>query len=203
LFSLQGTSYIQGQNNKTIKQENYDFSIDQSKQEETMMSNNFYSFFGLVVCCALVTKQIIGSTQMSYTVRRESTLAVVPDSIILKKTHNATNAVVVPDSIILKKTQNNATNATLWEASTVLPEWMKDYFDWHQDQLANHLNKEKWQSHRYLVLRCLESEVCGGASDRLSSIPKYIRVASKSKRLLFIKWTRPAPLEEFLVPPGK
>jgi hypothetical protein len=196
-----------------------------------MMSKSFYSVLCLAVCCAIVTKQIIGSTQLSYTVARESTiLAVVPDSILLKKMHqnnvtyNATvvpdsiisnkthqnnvtyNATtVVPDSIILNKTQNNATNTTLrlWEASSVLPKWMKDYFNWHQDQLANHLKKENWQSHRYLVIRCLESEVCGGASDRLSSIPKYIRVASKSKRLLFIKWTRPAPLEEFLIPPGE
>jgi hypothetical protein len=150
-----------------------------------MTNSNFYSFFGLVVCCALVTNQIIGSTQMSYTVPRESTVAVFPDSLIVNKA------------------PNTATNGTLWEKSSVLPQWMKDYFEWHQDQLANHLNKENWESHRYLVMRCLESEVCGGASDRLSSIPKFVRVASMSKRILFIKWTRPAALEEFLVPPGE
>jgi hypothetical protein len=34
------------------------------------------------------------------------------------------------------------------------------------------------------------------------SIPA-IRLASDGGRLLFIQWERPAPLEEFLLPPGK
>jgi hypothetical protein len=159
-------------------------TVEGATSEQQMTSSSFYSFFGLVVCCALVTKQIIESTHLSYTVPRESTLSDFPRPFTIATT------------------PNNATNAPLWETSSTLPEWMKDYFDWHQDQLANHLNEENWQSQRYLVMRCLESEVCGGASDRLSSIPKFIRVASMSKRLLFIKWTRPAPLEDFLVPPG-
>jgi hypothetical protein len=154
-----------------------------------MINNSFYLFLSLVVCIVLVTKQVIESTHMTLsTFPRE--LEAAADSL---------------HSVVKKTTATNETNnaARLWEASSVLPEWMKDYFDWHQDQLANHLNKENWASHRYLVIRCLESEVCGGASDRLSSIPKFVRVASMSKRLLFIKWTKPAPLEEFLVPPGE
>jgi hypothetical protein len=42
---------------------------------------------------------------------------------------------------------------------------------------------------------------CSGASDRLQH-PTAIRLASDGGRLLFIQWERPAPLEEFLLPPA-
>jgi hypothetical protein len=87
------------------------------------------------------------------------------------------------------------------EESDVRPPWMKEYFYFHQ-QLRALLNETNWQEQRYFVARCLDTDdVCGGASDRLHSIPALLLIASTTKRLLLIKWSRPAALEEFLVPP--
>ena len=91
----------------------------------------------------------------------------------------------------------------VWETSTILPQWMKDYFLWHQEQ-RRILDQypQRWESYQFLIMRCLMIDECGGASDRLHQIPLVIRVAAETKRLFFIKWeNRPAPLEEFLIPP--
>ena len=90
-----------------------------------------------------------------------------------------------------------------WEQSTVLPKWMKDYFMWHKKhrQLLDQA-PQKWESYQFLILRCLATDKCGGASDRLHQIPMVIRLAAETNRLLFIKWEdRPFPLEQFFVPP--
>jgi hypothetical protein len=89
----------------------------------------------------------------------------------------------------------------LWDDSNTIPPWMKRYFAWHRSERSK-LTRENWESKRYLVLRCLRADsMCGGASDRLSALPYIIMLASQTNRLLFIHWSRPAPLEEFLVPP--
>ena len=83
-----------------------------------------------------------------------------------------------------------------------LPHWMEDYFAWHTQQL-NQLNETNWHTQKYLILRCLSTDTkCGGLSDRLQSIPLMIYKAYQTKRILFIKWERPFPLETFLVPPS-
>jgi hypothetical protein len=94
-------------------------------------------------------------------------------------------------------------NTTLsWESSLILPQWLKEYTKWHQDQRST-LNEENWDQDKYLIMRCLANDtVCGGASDRLQSIPAKLRIAATSRRLLFIRWERPAKLEEFLLPPS-
>lgn len=93
----------------------------------------------------------------------------------------------------------------MWEAepfASILPDWMKDYFDWHRTSLQELNNDQtKWRSYKYLVVRCLRMDhKCGGASDRLQSIPLALLVASQHQRLLFIEWEKPAALTEFLVP---
>jgi hypothetical protein len=98
-----------------------------------------------------------------------------------------------------------ASSGFLWEESTLLPLWMKEYFEWHRDQrhkmeLAT-TETEKSQF-RFLVVTCLESAPkCGGTADRLRPIPFYVRVASETNRILLVRWERPAPLESFLLPP--
>jgi hypothetical protein len=104
---------------------------------------------------------------------------------------------------LLAPAQESGGGATvkLWESSTVLPEWMKDYFEWHHKQLQL-LNETNWELHRFLVMRCLEKDPpCGGTSDRLQSAPLLVYHASQLNRILFYKWDVPAPLEEFLLPP--
>jgi len=55
--------------------------------------------------------------------------------------------------------------------------------------------------YKYMILRCSNHEpVCGGAGDRLRSIPFFIAAAARSKRIFLIRWQRPTKLEEFLVP---
>jgi hypothetical protein len=89
----------------------------------------------------------------------------------------------------------------LTQNSTVLPLWFKDYVNLHREQRLA-LNETNWKNQRFLIMRCLDfDDACGGASDRLSSIPAMLLLANRTRRMLFIKWSRPAPLQEFLVPP--
>jgi hypothetical protein len=85
--------------------------------------------------------------------------------------------------------------------STVLPSWFKEYSILHRTQRSA-LNETNSKFQRFLIMRCLDfDEKCGGASDRLQSVPAMLMLANKTGRMLFIKWSRPAPLQEFLVPP--
>jgi hypothetical protein len=91
----------------------------------------------------------------------------------------------------------------IWEDSDAIPQWMKDYFVWHQQERQK-LNESNWESFQYLLLRCVPvDKKCSGASDRLKSVPVAIRMAEQAqpRRMLFIAWRRPCPLEEFIVPP--
>ena len=81
-----------------------------------------------------------------------------------------------------------------------LPTWMTDYFSWHREQLLT-LTDENWRSHKFLVSRCLDMDrACGGASDRLKSLPTLLLLAAESRRLLMFEWSRPAPMQAYLVP---
>uniref|UniRef100_A0A7S4AV33 Uncharacterized protein n=1 Tax=Pseudo-nitzschia australis TaxID=44445 RepID=A0A7S4AV33_9STRA len=89
---------------------------------------------------------------------------------------------------------------TAYRKSTILPQWMKDYFDWHREQTVA-INECNYRNYKFLILRCSLSEgKCGGVADRLKSLPFFIAVAASSKRIFFIRWERPAKLEEFLIP---
>jgi hypothetical protein len=96
-----------------------------------------------------------------------------------------------------------ATTENLWEDdSDVPPPWLKDYMEWHHDTRQK-LNESNWQNYKYILLRCVEADdKCAGAADRLKMIPMQILLAEQAKRLFFIHWSRPAALEEFLVPPA-
>jgi hypothetical protein len=87
-----------------------------------------------------------------------------------------------------------------WEDSISMPKWMVEFFTW-QTQQRKGLNPTNWMNYHYLVLRCYkEDPKCGGLSDRLKPIPLMVLAAAKSRRLLFLDWTRPYPLTEFLSP---
>jgi hypothetical protein len=81
-----------------------------------------------------------------------------------------------------------------------LPTWMQNYFQWHYEELKNITQHSDWLNTRLLVVRCLSEDRCGGTADRLKGLPLYLAVAAKTKRLLFLRWTRPFPLEAFMVP---
>jgi hypothetical protein len=78
-----------------------------------------------------------------------------------------------------------------------------DYFKWHKERrtlLQN--NPEQWDQLKYYLLECTNDYGhCGGTADRLGPLPFHVRIASATNRLLLIHWTKPAPLEDFLLPP--
>jgi hypothetical protein len=84
-----------------------------------------------------------------------------------------------------------------------LPSWIKTYVEWHKQQRMDILlNSNKWKDMQFLIMQCLyDHPICGGASDRLKSIPTMLRLAAMNDRLLLIQWQRPCRLEEFILPP--
>jgi len=89
---------------------------------------------------------------------------------------------------------------TVYRKSKTLPQWMKDYFDWHREQTAA-MNECNYQDYKFLILRCSRAErKCGGVADRLKSLPFFVAMAAYTKRVFLVRWERPTNLEEFLIP---
>ena len=106
--------------------------------------------------------------------------------ILAEDSYNSTSY-----NILEKLNQYNASN---------VPDWMNEYFDWHAQQLSK-LNESNWKDFRYLVMRCTkQDDKCGGTSDRIKPLPVFLRLGYQTDRILFIHWTRPCRLEEFLQP---
>lgn len=81
-----------------------------------------------------------------------------------------------------------------------LPQWMKNYFDWHKKQMSQ-LSPSNWKQQKFLVLSCLENQsTCGGLSDRLKPLPLFLYFANQTGRIFMIRWDKPYALEEFLQP---
>ena len=114
-----------------------------------------------------------------------------------------TTQVMHQDPFLYTKFDNQTSN-NLWAKRKKLPLWMKKYFRWHREQRQQFLTPHLWNdtSMKYIIMECLDHQsICGGAADRLKSLPTILRIAAWSNRLLLIHWTRPAKLEEFLLPP--
>lgn len=96
-------------------------------------------------------------------------------------------------------------SADLWERpENNVADWMKHYLRWHKEQTSLHVwTTESFKlPNNYLFVSCLaEYNKCGGTADRLLSLPFFVKFAAATKRVLVIQWTKPAPLEEFLLPP--
>jgi hypothetical protein len=90
-----------------------------------------------------------------------------------------------------------------WQHSQTIPDWLKEYFEWH-NQVAPTITEDNWQTeHNYLVMTCLGGEVCGNVAHRLRPIMGMLRVTADSKRILYIHWDMPDRLETFLHPPKR
>jgi hypothetical protein len=77
---------------------------------------------------------------------------------------------------------------------------MKEYFRWHQEQMANNNDNITMN---VLILRCFHADTkCGGTADRLEPLPFVVMLAARMQRVLWIYWERPCALQEFLVPPS-
>jgi hypothetical protein len=82
-----------------------------------------------------------------------------------------------------------------------LPQWFHDYSIWHTQSLQDLARHGNYHDYQYVLLRCVRKDgKCSGTSDRLKMIPVMLKLAYVSQRLFFIYWSRPCPLEEFLLP---
>ncbi|CAB9512189.1 expressed unknown protein [Seminavis robusta] len=122
--------------------------------------------------------------------------------------HNATMAAINTTNVIVNlsdcylplPTGTTKTNINLWDNSTVLAPWLKEYFAWHQQQRAQ-LTPDNWQQQRFLIPVARKGQKNGGMTDRIRPLPAYLRLAAQTRRIFLIHWGRPFPLEEFMLPP--
>ncbi|CAB9530808.1 expressed unknown protein [Seminavis robusta] len=120
-----------------------------------------------------------------------------------------------------------STTTNIWDNSTILPDWLKEYFAWHKEQLQilhdtwkpklilqrdNAASLLLWNQaldgsihdhkHRFFIVRCFAFDrSCGGLADRLLPLPYLLQVAHNTSRILFIQFEKPAPLTSYMVPP--
>ena len=85
-----------------------------------------------------------------------------------------------------------------------VPEWLEEFLTTQPPQTHNESLLDPNQ--KFLVMTChryekTKGEDCGGLADRLKTLPYFLWVAKNSGRKLLIKYTKPHPLEEFMVPP--
>lgn len=79
--------------------------------------------------------------------------------------------------------------------------WVQQYALWHQKTRAS-LNPDNWEQYKFMILHCPPTGGCAGTADRLEPVVWCLRLAQQTKRLLFIHWEHPYPLEEYLIPAG-
>lgn len=91
----------------------------------------------------------------------------------------------------------------LWNPSVTskpLPKWLQNYFAWHQQQVAA-LTAETLPATNFLIMYAPFGSKSGGMTDRVRPFPVMLRIAAENNRVLLIRWERPYPLEEYLLPP--
>lgn len=162
----------------------------------------------LLVLLYCIAVMILTATKLS----RSSTTPIVvtdaPDVIIerkkilipKKKNSEEKNAVTGSSGLSSLVHAQRSSIPTLQQHNTTLPKWMVEYLEWHVKQRAQ-LTPENWNETKYAVVSCLAINIrCGGASDRLHSLPWDVMMAARAGRLLLYRWERPCALEEFLIP---
>lgn len=82
-----------------------------------------------------------------------------------------------------------------------LPKWITDYFAWHREMRNKYPGTQLFldpAAPKLLIRTCLG--LCGGLNDRLGQLPWDLYLANQTQRILLIRWERPRPLENFLIP---
>ena len=128
--------------------------------------------------------------------------ALLLQLLVIGRKHPIANPTT--DKVDDTATSSPDANITQMVSSSALPLWMKDYFRWHAQQRramrSEKSGKEWWLQYKFLVLRCTSQDRCGGLSDRLTSLPLFLFMAATTNRVLLVRWDRPFPLEDFLLP---
>ena len=95
--------------------------------------------------------------------------------------HNFTSPII---KVSKKKKVQSSNKASL-------PQWMKNYFDWHKKQMSQ-LSTSNWEQQKFLVLSCLGNQPkCGGLADRLKPLPLLLYFANQTGRIFMIRWDKP------------
>ena len=86
-----------------------------------------------------------------------------------------------------------------------LPDWLDTFLN--SQPIETHNKSIADPNQKFFVLTCHKFEVnqeedCGGFSDRMKLLPYMLWVAKMNGRMLLIRYSKPYPLEEFLVPPS-
>jgi hypothetical protein len=85
------------------------------------------------------------------------------------------------------------------DAFDALPQWLQEYFTWHNEQTSK--IGAATSDIKYAGLICLPNHnSCGGIADRLRPLLFYLFLAKQSNRVLCIHWTKNFALEEYLQP---
>lgn len=171
----------------------FKFSSPPANLKTAFLSFGLFSFFTSFFCFHIyiwhLQKVTINSRQGS------------ANTLIAEFTAGAPGTTVgSPSQCIPYSVASRFEPTTNYKQSETLPQWMKDYFDWHRTETLK-INSCNYDKYRFLTMRCSNAErKCGGVADRLKSLPYYIAAAAKTKRIFMIRWQRPAKLEEFLLP---
>jgi hypothetical protein len=82
-----------------------------------------------------------------------------------------------------------------------LPKWIRDYIAWHREVRSQYPGSELFtnpNAPNVLIRTCLG--LCGGLHDRIGQLPWDLFLANQTRRVLFLRWYRPKPIEDFLAP---
>lgn len=90
----------------------------------------------------------------------------------------------------------------LWNMSDYLSPWKKEYLQWHHD-IRQELTRNVWKGGkiRLLVVQPSSKATFQEMVQLLVLLPKLLRMAYETERLLLLDWKTPLPLTDFLVPP--
>jgi len=97
---------------------------------------------------------------------------------------------------------NSSSNNLKLRHPRPLPQWIINYIHWHNEMRAKFPGQRILtdpNAPKLLIRICLG--LCGGLHDWLGQLPLDLYMANQTKRVLLIKWQKPQPLQEFLVPP--
>lgn len=87
-----------------------------------------------------------------------------------------------------------------------VPDWLEEYLSSQPLSEEAHIQMLQDPNEKFIVMTCdkyrgNKQEECGGLSDRLKQLPFFLWLAHKHNRRFLIRYTKPSPLENFLVPP--
>jgi len=185
----------------SISQRRRTFSLNKSRKPK---KPNYLLLFLFVILCLVVISFIFSATYVfQHTDTKESQKPNI-ESFILPKKDNPNFQVQKKSLSVEVQTAHTpkVPDSTKISEDPNLPQWITDYIAWHRKMRSEFPGQSiitDPNAPPVLIRTCLG--LCGGLHDRLGQLPLDLFLASQTKRVLLIKWIKPQPLEEFLVPP--